>query len=42
MVKVEGPHEKVSVKDVMKALNLINARKAAGPSEVTTELLSLR
>ena len=41
MVKVEEPCEKVFIEEVMKALNLINARKVAGPSGVTSELLKV-
>ena len=41
ITKVEGLCEQVSAGDVMKAFTLINARKAAGPSEVTVELLNV-
>ena len=41
MAKVEGPCENVSVEAVMEALNLMNAKKAAGPSGVTSDLLKV-
>ena len=37
--KNEGPCEKVSVKAITKALNLMKTRKATGTSGVTFELL---
>ena len=41
MVKVEGLCEKVSVEKAMKALKLLNAKKATGPKGVTFELLKV-
>ena len=37
--KNEGPCEKVSVETVTEALNLMKMGKAAGPSDVTPDLL---
>ena len=39
LTKSLGPCEKVSVKAVTKALNLMKTGKAAGPSDVTSEVL---
>ena len=41
MVKLEGPCANVSIEAVMEALNLMNAKKAAGPSGVTSDLLKV-
>ena len=41
VAKVEGPCEQVSAEDAMEALVLMNTGKAAGPSEVTVELLNV-
>ena len=41
ITKVEGPCEQVSTEDMMEALVLMNTGKAAGPSEVTVELLNI-
>ena len=41
MVKVEELCKKVFIKEVMEALNFVNAGKAAEPSGVTSELLKL-
>ena len=41
ITKVEDLCEQVSTVDVMEAFTLLNARKAAGPSEVTVELLNV-
>ena len=41
MVKIERSCEKVSIQEVIGALNFMTARKAAGPSRVTSELLKV-
>ena len=41
MVKVEGPCETVSAKDLIEALKLMNNRKTIGPSGITVELLKV-
>ena len=39
--KVEGPCIKVLIEEMTEVLNLINARKAAGPSGMTCEVLKV-
>ena len=41
MVKVERSCKKVSIQEVIGALNFMTAKKAAGPSRVTSELLKV-
>ena len=41
MVKVDVPCEIVSIEEMMKASNLVIARKVVGPSGVTSELLKV-